>query len=67
MFQKTQFTISKIISKIKLKLKPPCQENQIGRQYDSSRLKHPVIKNEFVLKLIKQIPSIRVQKKYLKI
>ena len=61
MFQKTQFTISKIISKIKLKLKPPCQENQIGRQY------HPVIKNEFVLKLIKQIPSIRVQKKYLKI
>ena len=42
-----------VISKIKLKLKRTGQDkkNQIGRQYDSSRLKDPVIKNEFVLKL----------------
>jgi hypothetical protein len=42
-----------VVSKIKLKLKRTGHDkkSEIGRQYDSSRLKDPVIKNEFVLKL----------------
>ena len=39
-----------VISKIKLKLKCTGQE-RISRQYYSSRVNDPVIKNKFVLKL----------------
>ena len=43
-----------VVSKINLKLKRTVHDKksyEIGKQYDSSRLKNPVVKNEVALKL----------------